>query len=190
MGTIKKSTFFLTILASYIYSFEVKEFKECEWENFKELRLRAVSEYPMAFGTSYEEELQVAEHDWKRRLGFNMLCAKDNGKILGMIGAIVENYSKKKHIGKIISFYVAPEGRYKGIGNALMRAIIEKLKRNTSIKKIVLEVTTEQKEAIALYKKHGFHITGILENAYQINDKVYDQYIMTLFLDDQHKNSE
>lgn len=170
------------LLPIKLYCIEVTEFALSDWEIYKRLRLEAVKELPHAFGTSYREELNVTESDWKRRLGLNMLCAKKDDKIVGMVGAVIEKEEKKGHVAKIISLYVPPEARKLGAGDALIKTMIEKLQKTGVIQKIVLEVSVDQKPAIALYKKYGFHVTGFLENAYQIDGKSYDMYMMTLFL--------
>ena len=174
---------FLSICPIYFYATEIsiEEFKPSEWAIYRDLRLAAVQEFPHAYGTSYREEMLVSEYDWKRRLGFNMLCAKIGNKIVGMVGAVIDPSEKKHHIGLVISLYVFPEFRGIGAGESLMAAIIERLK-NLKIIKITLEVSIEQKPAIALYKKLGFHITGFLENAYQIDGRLYDHLMMTKFL--------
>lgn len=153
-----------------------------DWELYKNIRLYAVKESPQAFGTTFEEELAMPESEWKRRMGLNMFFAKKKGRIIGMCGAVREQREKLKHHALIISVYVTPEERNKGVATQLLKTLIQKMKSNENLQKLILHVTTEQTEAINLYKKFGFHITGIMENEYRIDGKSYDQYIMSLFL--------
>lgn len=178
-----KYTIFLILNSFFIFynsnSVEIVELQQDEWEMYRDLRLKAVQEAPEAFGTTYEEELAVTMEDWKRRLNFNMIFAKSENRIIGMIGAVIDYRSKLNHVALVISFYVIPEFRNKGIGGLLLDNIINKLKKQKNIRKINLKVTTNQAAAVKLYKKNGFHINGVLENEYLINGIYYDQYIMT-----------
>lgn len=150
-----------------------------DWLLYRDLRINAVQESPQAFGTSYEEELATSDADWKRRLGLNMLFAVKNGKLVGMVGAVIESRERLRHIAKVISMYVVPEERGKKVGTLLLSHLLEDLKNFECLKKITLQVTLEQIPAIRLYKKLGFHVSGVLEDEYYFGNRFYDQLIMT-----------
>jgi len=161
------------------HSIAIVTLQENEWHMYRDIRLRAVKEIPHAFGSTYKEELQMPEHEWKRRLKLNMFFAVDgNNKVVGMIGAAVDPRQKVKHTAFIISFYVVPESRNQGIGLRLLDHLVSNLAQK-NIKNLYLKVTVDQQAAIKLYKKFGFYITGVSENEYLINNTYYDQYIMT-----------
>lgn len=134
-----------------------------DWMLFKELRLRALKEEPHAFCSSYEENVIKPDISWAKTLDEAgkektqwLVFAKLNKKIVGMIAAHLEKESNTAHI---ISMYVSPEERGKGIAKKLMNNLLKKLKENIQIKKIIIDVNPMQSAAFNLYKKSGFKIT-------------------------------
>ncbi len=75
---------------------------------------------------------------------------------------------------------LAVKKRYWGIGiaHSLMEAAIIAC-ANSPIIKLELEVVTTNHRAIALYKKFGFSIDGIIKYAKIYENKLYDHYIMS-----------
>lgn len=67
---------------------------------------------------------------------------------------------------------VKKEYRNKGIASSLLKIVIEKAK-NEGFEQINLEVATQNKYAIKLYKKFGFKKTGLKQNALKIDDSSY-----------------
>jgi len=99
------------------------------------------------------------------------LVAEEEGRVLGYISGIV----RLGKIGHIISIAVDPDHRGKGIGERLVKALLEKFKEN-GMKKVRLEVRISNIAAINLYKKLGFTIEKRLKNYYPDGE---DCYIMT-----------
>lgn len=75
---------------------------------------------------------------------------------------------------------VRPDFRGKGIGEALTRHVIEKVRKNGATF-VTLEVRPSNAEAVALYTKLGFEILGTRKNYYTNPDE--DAYMMGLVLD-------
>lgn len=66
-----------------------------------------------------------------------------------------------------------------GIGSKIMSAILE-MARQAGYEQIELEVVTDNKRAIALYKKYGFSIFGTNETAFRCRDGQYQAlYLMS-----------
>jgi ribosomal-protein-alanine N-acetyltransferase len=75
---------------------------------------------------------------------------------------------------------VHPDFRGRGIGEALMRHVIEKVRANGATF-ITLEVRPSNAAGLALYKKLAFEILGTRKNYYTHPDE--DAYLMGLVLD-------
>ena len=75
---------------------------------------------------------------------------------------------------------IHPDFRGRGLGEALMRHVIEKV-RARGATFMTLEVRRSNAGAVALYKKLGFEILGRRENYYTNPDE--DAYLMRLVLD-------
>lgn len=69
----------------------------------------------------------------------------------------------------------------KGLGTALTKYVIE-IARKKKLKKVSLTVITENKRAIHVYEKCGFKIEAKLKRENLIDGKLYDDYIMSIFL--------
>jgi len=74
---------------------------------------------------------------------------------------------------------VHPDFRGKGIGEALMRHVIDKVRANGATF-VTLEVRPSNTGAVALYQKLGFEILGTRKNYYTNPDE--DAYLMGLVL--------
>ena len=144
---------------------EITKLTGTEWQEYRNLRLRALKEDPQAFGTNYKTSLEYTEEEWKRRLDNAskgetnwLLFAKDNDKLVGMVGAYLEK--EVKDTATIISVYVPNEERGKGISKKLMEHLLNELSHKTFLKKVKLTVNKNQASAVGLYKKFGFLETG------------------------------
>ncbi len=133
-----------------------------EWTKYKNLRLRALKEEPQAYGSSYAENSTKPEEFWKQRLLDAiqektqwLVFAKSDNHLVGMVGAFAE---KEPDVAHIISVYVVPEARGNGISKDLMRDLLNRIKRNSWIKKIIVDVNPQQHAALNLYKNLGFKI--------------------------------
>lgn len=131
-----------------------------DWQQYRDLRLRALKEEPHAYGSTYDDNAGRPDEFWMERLKEAALektqwlvFAKLNNKLVGMAGAFAEKEIDNAHI---IAVYVAPEARGKGISKLLMKDLITKIKRNISVKKITVDVNPEQLAAYNLYKNSGF----------------------------------
>jgi ribosomal protein S18 acetylase RimI-like enzyme len=136
------------------------------WQEYKALRLRALKEDPQAFGASYQKNVEYPDEEWKRRLvnGLGgdrnwLLFARENGKLVGMIGAFMEEDSEDT--ATIISVYVPKEDRGKGISAILMQGMLKELSAKPNLKKVNLTVNKDMIPAVGLYNKFDFIEVGI-----------------------------
>ncbi len=91
-----------------------------------------------------------------------MLVLEQNGAI---IGAAYLLWHKTHKIGRIYNIVIMPELQGKGYGAKLLERCERECKRR-KCRYISLEVRTDNKPAIAFYKKHGFEITRKLPDYY------------------------
>ncbi len=78
-------------------------------------------------------------------------------------------FSINKTVGHILNFAVFRDYRNKGVGTKLLKNAINIMREN-GCKRIILEVSTINENAISLYKKFGFKNKKILKNYYRMND--------------------
>lgn len=159
------------------------------WEEYKNLRLEALQKEPQAFSSSYEEEVQSSDQDWKDKLikfsgegNFLVLFAEIDGKLVGTMNTHIDGFLKMRHVAYLYGVYVNSNYRGKGVGKKLLEGILEWIGSHPEIIKISLDVTTTQQAAIALYKKFGFEIIGEFKKELFVKGKFYDVYEMEKYL--------
>ncbi len=135
------------------------------WEEYKQLRLRALSTDPQAFGTSYSEAAKFPDEQWRQRLqdAFDgkrqLLFARLGGKLVGMVGAYQEEEDKRSFTANIHSMYVDSDARSHGVGRMLLSRLLESLGEG-GILRAKLDVSTDQLAAKQLYLSLGFVVIG------------------------------
>jgi ribosomal protein S18 acetylase RimI-like enzyme len=160
---------------------EIKKLAPARWDDLKKLRLEALKSEPTAFGSSFEEEVDAPKEEWQRRIG-NTIFALHNGQPVGMMVYVVSNRLKMKHIADIHGVYVNHKFRNQGIGNLMFSRALCLIKENVQVRKIKLTVNPKQTQAVGLYKKHGFEVTGVSKNELYFDGKFYDEMLMEIIL--------
>lgn len=154
---------------------------QARWRYLKKLRLEALQNENIAFGSSFEEEQEFSEKEWKKRIN-NIIFALSNNEPIGLISYIFNNKIKSKHIAYLFGLYVKSEYRGKGIGKKLLESALNKIMENRNIKKINLSVNSQLNVPITLYKKFGFIEVGKLKFEFNIKEKYYNEIIMEKYL--------
>ena len=155
-------------------------------EEFRALRLRALREEPEAFGSSWEEEsARPLEQTVVRLQGDGMTAFggfDDAGRLAGMVRLHRQDGVKSEHKADIISMYVAPEARGRGMGKMLLDAAIAHARATPGIEQLLLAVNVANTPARNLYLAMGFEPFGREPRALKIGDHYFDEDYMALFL--------
>jgi len=96
--------------------------------------------------------------------GYLCLTLKNEETLLGYIMVSLTNDESE-----IYSIAIAKNSEGKGLGTLLLNSLDEELKRR-NIKRILLEVNSENIRAIKLYEKNGFMTYRIRKNYYSDNN--------------------
>ena len=101
---------------------------------------------------------------WQKRLSelpdnFHSLVAVIDGVVAGQIGMEVMTNPRRKHVANI-GMAVDEKFQGLGVGEAMVKAMVELGFNWLAIRRIELEVYTDNHAAIALYKRNGFIIEG------------------------------
>lgn len=164
---------------------EIVKLALSDWKEYKELRLDALKQDGEAFGDSFEESAELGDDEWKKELESSksfMLVAREGKLAIAMAGAYQEDSEKMKHVAYIWGVYVKKAYRKKGVGQAIVKALIAEIAADRKIEKIDLNVSTGQLSAVRLYEKLGFEIAGTLHREMKVAGKYYDEYFMEKFL--------
>lgn len=126
-----------------------------DWKAWSELRLAALEEAPFAFGSQLADWIDAPEERWRERLsvtGAYQVIASIDGTQAGMAGGFP---GEEPETADLVSMWVAPAGRGKGVGNALMTAI-EDWARSIGATTLELSVVPGNDPAHDLYLRHGY----------------------------------
>jgi ribosomal protein S18 acetylase RimI-like enzyme len=166
---------------------EIRVLTADDAEEFRALRLRALREEPEAFGSSWEEENARPLEQTVARLQAEGITAfggfDDAGKLAGMVRLRRQDGVKAEHKADIISMYVAPEVRGRGLGRMLLGAAIAQARSTPGIEQLLLAVNTTNTPARNLYLAMGFEPFGREPRALKIGDRYFDEDYMALILD-------
>lgn len=120
---------------------------------------------------------------WRKRLtegaeGVFHLVACVDGEVVGNLGLITSPHSpRRRHVGSI-GMAVRDDWQGKGIGTALMQAVIDLADNWLNLTRLELDVYIDNEPAIRLYKKFGFVTEGTrLGFAYR-DGQFVDTYMM------------
>lgn len=167
---------------------EVRILTEADAEAFWNIRLRALRDDPESFGSTFEEFLErgiagVAQGLRKRTSGpDDATFGAFDRTIVGIAGFMREQETKRHHKAVIWGMYVPREARGRGIGKALLQAAIAYAKTLPDLEKINLSVVLTSKEARQLFISLGFEPYGLEKHALKLQDKYFDQELMSLDL--------
>ena len=98
-----------------------------------------------------------------------------------MVGLDRETRPKNQHKATVIGMYVAHEQMGRGIGRALLEALVEDA-RAWGLELLVLTVTHAESSARRLYERCGFRSFGIEPRAIKVDGHYYGKNHMYLEL--------
>jgi RimJ/RimL family protein N-acetyltransferase len=131
-------------------------------------------------GSVYEEEIFIENTLKKENALF--IVAEIQGKIVGNLNFSGGMRERTAHVGEF-GVSVLKEYWENGIGEELIKYLINWSKDSGIIRKINLRVRTDNTPGIKLYKKLGFLEEGIVKRDFLINGKFYDSLLMGLLID-------
>jgi GNAT superfamily N-acetyltransferase len=134
---------------------ELQDIGPDDWKLWRELRLAALADTPSAFGSVHADWVDAPEERWRERLtlpGCYQVIASLDGTPIGMAGGLPAD---EPDVAELVSMWISPAGRGKGVGDALMAAI-EDWARGTGALTLELAVADGNEPARNLYLRNGF----------------------------------
>lgn len=130
-----------------------------EWREWRDMRRAALADAPEAFSSTLVEWSGEGdtEERWRARLTTveRNLLADIDGRPAGMVSGTAPSEGTVE----LISMWVAPGGRGRGVGDALVGAVLQ-WAVGQGATRVVLDVREHNRHAMALYERHGFVNAG------------------------------
>ncbi len=125
----------------------------------------------------YRSVESVRELLIKNTEGDHILVAVVEGDVVGVIGLHTSSRPRINHRGEI-GMMVRDDWQGKGVGTAIMRAVIDLADKWLNLTRVELTVFTDNERAITLYRKFGFEIEGTLRKYAFRDGEFVDAYAM------------
>ncbi|ERK06443.1 putative acetyltransferase [Serratia fonticola AU-P3(3)] len=138
--------------------------------------------------TVYRDTLQLplpSKAMWQQRIAnvqpgtYNMVACIDD-RVVGQLFVELNQRVRRRHVATI-GIGVDADYHGKGVGSALMKAMIDICDNWAGIERIELTVFTDNQGAIALYRKFGFEIEGTSRRFAMRDGEWVDAYHMARF---------
>lgn len=142
-------------------------------------RVTALAESPAAFSASPGEEAGRTLAEIAER----MAPATDNGTVTlgafdgedwcGFTAIVRLGKRKLRHGVELAGLYVAPTRRHRGIGRAVLHAVVDRARAMDGVRQIKLGVTTDNRAAFATYRALGFDRYALEPDALAIDRELH-----------------
>ena len=133
------------------------------------------------FKKTVEEEIKIFE-DYQKSKNQIFLLAELNGEVVSLMNLMSSTKPRLEHLGEF-GLSVSKLHWGKGIGRAMLLALIEWARQTNMIRKINLRVMTSNASAIHLYESLGFEKEGCLRRDMLLHGQFHDAYNMGLLID-------
>jgi GNAT superfamily N-acetyltransferase len=142
----------------------VRRIRADEGLQLRALRLRALADAPMAFGSTLAREEAFAEHVWHERAAGGAsgddratFIAEREGRWIGLATGLANDPDGSGPM--LVGMFVDPAERGHRVGVALVEAVTA-WARTRGAARLSLWVTSVNTPAVALYNRCGFRATG------------------------------
>ena len=137
---------------------EIQVLGRGEGPRLRAIRLRALRDSPEAYSSTFDETAMRPPEAWVRQISeLATFVAVEAGRDIGLVRGGRDD--ELNDGAWLLSMWVAPEHRGKGVGEALIDAVVA-WARSEGYTQLLLEVGDDNEPAIALYERKGFEPNG------------------------------
>jgi len=142
---------------------QLRRMRPQDWQVWRDVRLRMLEDYPIAFTESLEQAVQNTEAQWQEFAG--RATGKSSISILAIDPAAAEGeqavgtmscYVEDDGTAWLAAVWVAPAHRGTGLAARLLDEILGWVRTESEAKALKLGVHEDNRRALAFYQRHGF----------------------------------
>lgn len=133
-----------------------------QWQVFSAMRLEAVRNYPNFFGGHYHDELKLGEAQWRGWIASDtsrMFGLFDGTELIGITGIVSDREDKTGRTALLISSYIKPEYRGRGLSSLLYQARIDYARAHPLWNRMVVSHRDTNETSRRANQRHGFTFT-------------------------------
>jgi len=136
----------------------IEQLRPGEGPRLRAIRLRALADVPEAFATTFAESEGRPAEAWEAQIHeLPTFVWREGDADLGLVRGAPRDGDPTS--GYLISLWVAPEARGRGVGAALVSEVVA-WARGRGLRRLYLDVGLHKAAARRLYERTGFVATG------------------------------
>jgi GNAT superfamily N-acetyltransferase len=168
-----------------ILNFHIRKLNPTDVAAYRALRVEIIGAHPTAFTSSVAEEMAADDARFLADFGPHawVMGAFEGADLIGVAGLRAERKRQAAHKATLFGMAVRAAAHGKGVGRALVRAVIEEARRS-GLKQLVLTYTEGNLPAERLYRACGFVEFGREPRAVIVNGIDIAKVHMIRMLDD------
>ncbi len=148
-------------------------------ERWRALRLEGVRDFPLGFLTTLEEAEADRVARCREILGHGALRGLfSEAQLVGFCGYRPQRLARTRHRCEIGPFFITAGFQGRGAAQALMRGVLAEAKA-AGIAQVELFVDSENRRAIAFYKREGFEQVATLPDTLRIDGVSRQDHFLT-----------
>jgi ribosomal protein S18 acetylase RimI-like enzyme len=166
-------------------SYTIRPLLPDDVDAFRRVRLDALRLHPEAFGSAYEDELQLDRTQFIERLttpNLTRFGGFADAVLVGLAGLQIRAGAKEQHKSRLFSMYVDAAHRRSGLAQQLVEAVIAGAREADAVV-LQLSVTSSNTRAQSFYRRMGFTVYGVERRSLKVGDRYFDEDLMALDLD-------
>ncbi len=168
--------------SDFKHQFIVRSLAPNDWERFRDLRLKALNENPIAYGIAVSDEANRTDEEWKSICdsayhgnGKWYFVAEVEGELIGIVGAHEQYGAYMRHLVEIVGAYVAPEFRRSGVMAQLCESLKNRLLEEPHVEQLISWVTLHEHQSGKYVSEYfGFKYAGKLSRCVKYGEHYYD----------------
>lgn len=160
-------------------------------DSYKELKCFSLSESPMAFSDSYEDELNKTNSEYQSEIetiglpfeSFVLGVFSESKELIGFVKFKRDTRTKARHKASLHALYIKPKFREHGLGKKLVTELFKTIESLQGLEQIHLWVLISDTSVVNFYNKCGFIAQGaIVKNDLKIENRYVDAVYMVKYL--------